>query len=297
MTTMKLSEFIKEDLKNSIAATGRLPARPSLPALAEHYQVSLTPVRAAVRELVRENYLLKGRNGRLAVNPDHPGNGEETVELQAPERPRDWEAVLSEEVLRLSLSGHEGYLREEATAERYGIGRTVVRQTLIRLAGAGLVEHVPRRGWLVRTFSFEDLCDFLAVREVLELKALQLVEGRLDKGTLRKILAGNTARKGRPPRLDNRLHEYLIAESGNRFIREFFSQPIALYYQALLDHAAPATSVVAKMAKQHCEILRALIAEDWSRARKATTKHIRSQREVVRELMASANHGRKFQDS
>ena len=287
---MKLSQFIKEDLKNSIAATGDLPARPSLPALAQHYQVSLTPVRAAVRELVSEGYLLKGENGRLAINPDHPGNGKEAAE-SPPERPRDWEAVLSEEVLRLSLGGYDGYLREEATAENYGIGRTVVRQALTRLAGAGLVEHVPRRGWRVRTFSFEDLCDFLDVREVLELKALQLVEGRLDEGTLREILAGNTTRKGRSPKLDNRLHEYLITESGNRFIREFFSQPIALHYQALLDHAAPATAVVAQMAKQHREILQALIDEDLPGARKATTKHIRSQQEVVRQLMDRAAGG------
>ena len=86
---MRLSEFIKEDLKNSITSTGSLPARPSLPALAQHYQVSLTPVRAAVRELVRESYLQKGKNGRLAVNPDHPDNGRKPRKLRRAERPRD----------------------------------------------------------------------------------------------------------------------------------------------------------------------------------------------------------------
>ena len=289
---MKLSEFIKEDLKNSIAATGSLPARPSLPALAQHYQVSLTPVRAAVRELVSESYLLKGRNGRLAVNPGHPGNGKEVVE-PPPERPRDWEAVLSEEILRLSLEGCDGYLREEATAEKHGIGRTVVRQAFIRLAGSGLVEHVPRCGWRVRTFRFEDMRAFLEVREVLELKALDLARPRLDAQILREMLRGNPAsRKKRPPTLDNRLHQYLVDQAQNRFIEGFFSQPIVQYYQALFDHAAPATSVVARMARQHRDILRALIAQDWPAAREALSEHIRSQQKVVRQLMESAGEGR-----
>jgi len=190
---MKLSEFIEQDLKNSIASTGRLPARPSLPALAQHYQVSLTPVRAAVRELVGESYLLKAENGRLAVNPDHPDHGRKSRKRQRAERPRDWEAVLSEEVLRLSIEGYDGYLREQATAAKHGIGRTVVRQAFIRLAGGGLVEHVPRCGWRVRTFSFEDMRAFLEVREVLELKALELARRRLDPELLKEMLRGNPA--------------------------------------------------------------------------------------------------------
>ena len=75
----------------------------------------------------------------------------------------------------------------------------------------------------------------------------------------------------------------------SEFIKEdFFPQSIVQYYQALFDHAAPATSVVARMARQHRDILRALIARDWASARQALSEHIRSQQEVVGSLMNGA---------
>jgi len=45
---------------------------------------------------------------------------------------------------------------------------------------------------------------------------------------------------------------------------------------------------VARMARQHRNILRALIARDWTQARKALSEHIRSQQEVVGSLMNRA---------
>jgi len=88
--------------------------------------------------------------------------------------------------------------------------------------------------------------------------------------------------------LDNRVHQYLIDQAHNRFIADFFSQPVVQYYQALFDHAAPATAVVARMARQHRNILRALIARDWTQARRALSERIRSQQEVVGSLMNRA---------
>ena len=55
-----------------------------------------------------------------------------------------------EEIIRSSLSGEARYLREDQTAQKYGVGRTVVRQVFGHLAGSGMLEHLPRRGWRIR---------------------------------------------------------------------------------------------------------------------------------------------------
>jgi DNA-binding GntR family transcriptional regulator len=186
-------------------------------------------------------------------------------------------------VIAKSLRREADYLREAATAVRFSVGRTALRQALGRLAGRGLVVHVPRCGWRVRPFDEADLDAYLEVREVMELKALELARHRLVADDLKRMLAAN-APNGRTTRLDNRLHRYLVEKAENGYIRDFFDRHAA-YYTTLFDFAAPETHVVAAMARQHRFILCALIDRDWSRARKALARHIRDQRPVVKELM------------
>lgn len=283
-----ITTFIKQDLKARLRAGNGLPAKLTLSALSEHYQVSLTPVRLAVRELVDEQVLLKQSNGRMTLNPE--AEGESEVPPVPPHAPaRDVEATLAAEIIRLSLQGRAEPLREEVTADRFGIGRTVLRQVLSRLEGLGLIEHLPRRGWRVRPFDESEMVAYLQVREGLELKALDLARPHLDPVELRRMLRGN--RRG-APRIDNDLHRYLVQKAGNRYIREFFERH-GIYFATLFDFAAPETNVARTMARQHRTILRALLARDWKAARKALAHHIRSQRPVIRRLLQKIGRGKE----
>jgi DNA-binding GntR family transcriptional regulator len=284
--TTTISDHIKRDLSGRIGSGLGSPADLTLVALSRHYGVSFSPVREAIRDLVSEGLLAKGENGRLRINParqvDHsPGIAE--LPISPPNRAAELEVALSAEVITRSLRRDASYLREEATALSLGVGRTAIRQVLGRLAGRGLVVHVPRCGWRVRPFDEADLDAYLEVREVLELKALDLAGPHLVAADLRRMLAGN-APAGTGPRLDNDLHRYLVEKAGNGYIRDFFDRHGA-YFTALLDFAAPETRVVAAMAREHRSILRALIDCDWPRAREELARHIRGQRPVVRDLM------------
>lgn len=271
-----ISDFIRRDLASRLGSGGDLPL--TLHALSRHYGVSLTPVRVAVRSLLHAGLLMKEPDGRLRPNPDAAPRSEPPP--TEPARPVDLDAALLADVIRLSLQGEADYLREEATARRLGVGRTAIRQALHRLAGRGLIDHVARCGWRVRPIDLTDLSAFLEVREVLERKALDLARPHLIDADLRRMLRGNVA----GGRLDNELHRYLVAKAGNAYISDFFDRH-GVFYAALLDFAAPETHVVEAMARQHRAILRALLARDWPRARRALARHIRAQRPIVAELI------------
>ncbi len=130
------------------------------------------------------------------------------------------------------------------------------------------------------------------MREVLELKALELAKPHIRKADLLPMLAGNPAVEvDRPPHLDNRLHDYLIEKSGNRYIKVFFRQHTATFFTSAFDHAAPEAHVVAEMAAQHRAILEALIARRWGRAREALVQHIRAQKPILMRILRESTSG------
>jgi DNA-binding GntR family transcriptional regulator len=278
-----IADFIKQDLKARLRSGAGLPDKLTLAALSEHYRVSFTPVRLAVRELIQERVLLRQDNGRIEFNALSRNGAEVVAPPAPPAEPHDVENTLIAEIIRHSLRGESTYLREEVTAERLGVGRTVLRQVLNRLAGQGVIEHLPRRGWRVKLFNEAEMNAYLQVRESLELKALDLARPRLVAADLKRMLWGNRAAPS-GERLDNDLHRYLIAKADNGYIRDFFERH-GRYYTMLFDYAAPEANVVRAMARQHRVILRALLAEDWKTARQALARHIRAQRPIVQRLL------------
>lgn len=275
-----IADFIKQDLKARLRSGAGLPDKLTLAALSEHYRVSFTPVRLAVRELIDEQVLRRQDNGRIEFNVLALNGEEITLPPEPPAETHDLEDVLLAEIIRDSLRGEPTYLREEVTAERLGVGRTVLRQVLNRLAGQGVIEHLPRRGWRVKLFNAAEMNAYLQVRECLELKALDLARLRLNSADLKRMLRGNCP----AGRLDNDLHRYLIEKADNPYIREFFERH-GRYYTMLFDYAAPEANVVRSMARQHRDILRALLAQDWKAARQALARHIRAQRPIVQRLL------------
>jgi DNA-binding GntR family transcriptional regulator len=278
-----LASYIEQDLEARLRSRKNLPETLTLDALATSYDVSLTPVRTAVGELVRRKLLRREQNGRLAPNPAELAK--HSPRRNKPSPPIDWDTVLANEMLLVSLNGQEVFAREEALAERHRIGRTLLRQVFHRLAGRGLLEHVPRRGWRVHPFREEDMIAYLDVRETLEVKALDLARRRLVTADLEAMLAGNLpSTRGDSPHLDNDLHQYFIERSGNRYIQGFFAA-YGGYYTALFDYAALGASVEEEMARQHREILTHILARRWAKARTALANHIRAQQPVSMKVI------------
>jgi DNA-binding GntR family transcriptional regulator len=269
-----LAQFIADDLRTHPPAPEESL---TLAALAVRYGVSLTPVRQAVHTLTQAGVLEKSVTGRLRYLGSKPA--------AAAVPRRAWEAELRAEVLRVALRGDQEFLREEALAERFTIGRTVLRQELHRLAGQGFVEHVPRCGWRARELTLSAVEDWLRVRERLELLALEQAWPQLDQAVLTRFREGNVGAQ-----LDNALHSYLIACAQSPLLDTLFAQHGA-YFAALFDHAAPETQMEEAMAAQHRAILDALLDRDLDRAAATLSAHIRAQRRIVEKLLSQLREG------
>ncbi len=270
---MQITAYIRDDLSARLRSGQELPAPLTIDALSEHYQVSFSPVRTAIAELIDEGLVVKGPNRRLIVVPQARSRTREPV--KPPQLPPDHFAIISSDLVELSLQGEAVFLREEATAEKYGISRSAIRSILQRLAGEGVLDHVPRRGWRLRPFRQNDLQAFIEIREVLELKALDLARPVLVAADLHRMLDANHLPTSADdvPRIDETLHDYFIAGAGNGYIRDFFNRQ-GRYYRLLFEWEDHAPEVALETIRQHREILNALLQKNWADAKTALSHHI-----------------------
>ncbi len=266
---MNWTNFIANDIAAKISRDKLGRKDLTLQSLCTEYNVSITPVRKAVDILIRKKVLRKDKNNRLKLSKCKISSKIK----KSSEPPIDLYEKVSKELVLESLAGNTSFLRESASAKKYQTGRTVIRGIFTRLAGEGIIEHVPRCGWRLRPFNKEDLNAFLQVREVLELKALELAKGRLETNILKKMLKKNIVR-GRNIKADNSIHGYLIKQSANRYIRDFFTH-YGRYYDILFmceDTDLPSKTLAIR---QHRKIINALIARNWKLAKRALSKHMR----------------------
>ncbi len=279
---MSITAYIKNDLAAQLRSGRETPVQLTLDSLAGHYNVSLTPVRTAVAELIDEGLLQKGENNRMTATFPVGKNSRAPREPQLPEPPRDSYDVIANDLVQLSLSGEPVYLREELTAEKYGISRSAIRNILHRLAGEGVLDHIPRRGWRLRPFRQDDLHALIEVREALELKALELAGPKLDASELEHLLELNAAPASTrtPLCVNESLHEYLIATAGNAYIQDFFDRQ-GRYYKLLFVWEDRDRDVAIETMRQHREILTALLKKNWSAAKKSLSHHIRDNHPVL----------------
>ena len=284
----KVTHAIIDDLRRHLLDCRQLPFKITLASIADYYQVSVTPVREVVDALIDEGVLARQANSRL-VRTSAPSKRRKTLSSASLQKTyvksESLEAQVTNEVVRLCLQKYSEYLREEATAKKYHTGRTAIRQVFSRLAGVGIIEHVPRCGWKVSAFREKDMFDYLKIREVLEVKALKLARPHFKSAELELLLKGNIVNEtSAHSMLDNDLHHYWINRCDNRYIQDFFQRHGA-FYSALFDYAALGEQVKAAMAQEHRDILQALLAGDWAAAEKALVKHIRDQKENVLRLV------------
>ena len=179
-------------------------------------------------------------------------------------------------------------IEEIPLAERLSVSRTPVRAALATLSNEGLIEHTPKRGYVIRTFSVEEIMPTYEVRAVLEglvcrhtaLKGLsESAQATLQKCLLigDRILAKGALQESdlEPYRQMNVVfHNTLIHSAQNAVAERFAIQAQAMAFasdRVMLWHDH---RIIQRSHDDHHRILQAILDRDCTRAEQLMREHI-----------------------
>ena len=166
-------------------------------------------------------------------------------------------------------------------AERMGVSATPVREAMLDLANAGLVEAVPNRGFRVLTVADGDLDQISELRLMIEVPAMALATERAEDAALSALepvvdeLEEASAAGDLPRflRADRDFHLGLLACSGNERLVHLVAQ---LRDQTRLVGLKPLaeSGKLVDIAREHRPILSAVMAREADRAQELMRVHL-----------------------
>ena len=184
------------------------------------------------------------------------------------------------------------HLVTQELAQRFGVSHTPIREALIALAGAGVIDLLPNRGAVVRRVSPKEVREVCQVRRALECEATRSACGRTDLAALhaladdlRRMIAVKTPSGSRyvaeARAVDSRLHDLIADSCGNAFLAKELSRLKTLFRvfrDVAWEHDAACNDYhrLAEEAHEHLAIVEALLAGDPRAAARAMARHIRS---------------------
>jgi DNA-binding GntR family transcriptional regulator len=224
----------------------------------------------------------------MAVGNAGPGLGSAAPDLV---RPSTLSALAKEAILIRIVTGEivAGQVYSAPVlAGVLGVSVTPVREALLELAGGGLVEAVPNKGYRVIDLTQDDLDEILQVRLMLEVPATADV-ARLgtaaDQMPRFRALADDIERHaedGNVPSFleaDRQFHLGLLETLGNGRLTDIVSK---LRYQARLYGLADLAErgELKESAQEHSRLLDALSSDDPAAAAAIMTHHLQHTRGI-----------------
>jgi len=202
-------------------------------------------------------------------------------------------------ILRGELAPGER-LAEVALAERLGVSRTPIRQALPALAREGLLGAAGRRGYVVRSFSPQDVLDAIETRGLLEgLAARRIAERGATPELIRSLkecLSEGDAILGkrrfeiadeqRYGEMNGRFHALIVDGAASRIVADTlarndhvpFASARAVAFSRDLSELVP---ILNYAHRQHHVIVQALENREAARAEALMREHASPVKEVL----------------
>ena len=181
-------------------------------------------------------------------------------------------------------------IRPDVIGEQLGVSAVPVREALRILEGEGQVRYRPHRGYLVTELTADDLMEMYRIRELLEAEAVREAISNLQEDDIQTMrsaiedmeLARDDVVKIRAA---NRRFHFALLDAAqmphlSRMINWLWDASEPCHYRsANFMHEEN----LERVAREHQQILDAVIAGDASKIIDELTKHQRHAFEVVRE--------------
>jgi DNA-binding GntR family transcriptional regulator len=174
---------------------------------------------------------------------------------------------LRKEILSFSINPRE-LLVEGFVAKRFGVSKAPVREALAILQRDGLIEALPRKGYIVTPVTFQDVRELFELRAVLEGSAAELAAGKITDQSLDYLANLKPKSSTIKEFIDYNLefHSIIARESQNARLARLIQQTV--------DEMGRAVAAAYEEDEGHDDVIAALRSRDPARARAAMVTHI-----------------------
>ena len=202
--------------------------------------------------------------------------------------------ALKQDILTCELAPGAQIFEGELAA-RYGTSKTPVREALNLLGQEGLVQVLPRRGYLVAPVTLRDVQEVFQLRLLLESAAAELAAEHITEEGLRqlKALVGGATPTATAPAM--RASYAPIASSTSRWPRASGNGRLAAFVAKLLEDMERILHLgldlrdsADEMATEHQELVDALLKGDAELAGRVVTEQLQNSRKRVLEALVSS---------
>ncbi len=192
-------------------------------------------------------------------------------------------------------------LDEMALATRFGVSRTPIREALLQLSSAGLIEVRPRRGAIVASAGAERLIEMFEVMAELEGLAGRLATRRHTDADMRAIIEAHEACRQAAAAgesdayyYENERFHYAIYHASHS---QFLIEQCTALHRRLKPYRRLQLRVrnrVARSFAEHEQFVAALRKGDGESASHALHDHVAIQGERFSDFIASLSDARQF---
>lgn len=288
----RTNDRFKAAYNRTLDEIGRMAANrelPSEPRLAITLGVSRTIVRSVLGRLHKSRIIAwRGRRKRVLRRPEiadrFPEDEVESIAEQLEGKFLEW-------ILRSDITP-DTRLNIADLARQFEVLPHALQEFLVRFSRFGIVERLPRGGWILRGFTtqyaielseFRNMIEISSVRQLIELSDdhpvwQQLDDLERDHETLLEKVETNYRDFSA---LDDRLHSAINSVQNNRFANEFQSliSMIFHYHYQWNKRLEKQRNIVA--IGEHLDYIRALRSRDPATAEAAAMAHLETARETL----------------
>jgi DNA-binding GntR family transcriptional regulator len=179
---------------------------------------------------------------------------------------------------------------EELWADRIGVNRAAIRESLTRLLGEGLVRQGERGGFFAAEMTDDDVREIREVREILETAAFRLACGRATPKQLKDIAEtvddfASFVKKGYQTaahEADLRFHQLLVEAAGNPRLSQLYQRSRIPLFHRKVSRSMAHPEDFALTEVEHRAILDALKKRDAERGVEQLRAHFnRGERDAL----------------
>ena len=183
---------------------------------------------------------------------------------------------------------------ERDFAARFGASRTPVREALRQLESEGLVEHIPRKGVIVKGVALEEMEEIHILRHALEPVALQSAIKNMTPAALQQ-LKDILQEAQEALQQENAWSVSVCLRRFDSLLLELSRMPKLIAFLSSLQetHYRCRRANLVRPARrraaltEHAAILEAITAKDTETAEKALSQHIEASHQAAMALLAN----------